>query len=144
MLARRSSNLDPKLTTQNAERLGIERIVRRPEPRISVSEDDDVDLHYCVLPKAALPEHYWFKEQAVAFQEPFIDLDEIRLRVSWANASSAASKEAAAINSSGSYLNGVHHQLRSGMRRVLRLQFIQWVGQITPRRTNQPYQWRYG
>lgn len=113
------------LTQQNAGRLGLERITRCPEPRISVSEEDDVDLHYQVLPKAALPEHDWFKEQALAYQEPYIQLEEIHIRMSWSKIPNGVPKGGAAIDCSGSYLDAVHHQLRRGMRRVLRLQFIQ-------------------
>lgn len=90
-----------------------------------MSEEDDVDLHYRILPKAALPEHNWFKDQAVASQEPYIDLKEMRLRMSWTNSPNGVPGEGSAIDNTGSYLDMLHRQLRGGMRRVLRLQFIQ-------------------
>lgn len=110
---------------QNAERLGIERFTRCAESH-SPSSEADVDLHYCVLPTAAAPEHAPSLEQAMTANEPFVELREMHLHIFWRKASNGCADEATTVGSGYSkcQLSAMCQQLRSAMRRTLRLQFI--------------------
>lgn len=122
------------LTVQNARRIGVEQVVRFPQPSTTASDAEDYDLHHSVSPRASRAEHHWLREQMLAVDEPFLELAEMRIHLAWARpVLSHHEKSWPATGQPGAKAKAqrdevVLRQIRCGFRRVLRLQFIRSEG----------------